>query len=459
MEPKETLFPIPERTVNTKSRTPHESRPRLRSAERNHIEFKIGSLDQLIPPDHKVRDVFGYVEQLDLSKVLCLIQSVEYGVGRPATDPKILLALWLYSVLEGIVSARTIADLCSEHIAYQWICGGVKINHHTLSDFAKKHGEQFDNFLTQSIAILQKEGFVDLANEDVAQDGMRVRANAGTSSFRREKTLQELYKDAEEYVTQLKQEHEKNSSASRSRKDAAVQRAAKNRKERIGKAIEQLNVFREEKKKALQQQRKNLTEEKSQEMRTSITDSEARVMKMPCGGYRPAFNVQFATTTKNKIIVGVAVNNHANDAGSIEPMVQQIVGRCGCLPENMLVDAGYVKHSEVDRMAEIYPGCRLYMPVKVNPKSTKDPHSPLPEDSKPVADWKVRMGTDEAKERYKQRISTAEFSNAQSRNKDLQQFHVRGIEKVTIVGFIFAIVHNMQRLFSLRKLKRAAISV
>lgn len=174
-------------------------------------------------------------------------------------------------------------------------------------------------------------------------------------------------------------------------------------------------------------------------------------MKVACGGFRPAYNVQFATTSKYKIIIGLDVSNQGYDAGLMEPMLDQIQRRYGTTPKDILVDAGYIRHSNLDTVAGKYPGCSVFMPVNVNGRSTKDPHIPLAKDSKPVAEWKIRMGTDEGKNKYKKRCSTAEFSNAQARNKGLQQMPVRGIKKVRIVGYIFAVVHNMQRLFSLLK--------
>ena len=453
-----TLFPNLEVPVSPKSPITHAAKPRLRSAERNQIEFKIGSLDNLISSDHKARYVVSFVEQLDLSKILSGIQSVDNGVGRPATDPKILLALWLFGVLERVISARTIAEFCSEHNAYQWICGGVSINHHTLSDFATNHGEQFDDFLTQSVAILANHGFVDLDNEDVAQDGMRVRASAGSSSFRREKTLKELHKDAIKYIVQLKAEHAKNPSACRSRQSAAALRAATDRERKIAESLKNMDLFIEEKEENLKKHRKKLGEKKKQELRVSTTDPEARVMKMPSGGFRPAFNVQFATTTIYKIIIGVSVNNQGTDAGLIEPMAYQIKARCGRPPNNILTDTSYTKYLEIDSMAKTFPSIRIFMPVKATPNSTNNPHSPSPDDSKPVGDWKIRMGTHEAKDKYKLRSATAEFSNAQARNKGLQQMPLRGIKKVNIVACLFALVHNMQRFFSLMKAQQASMA-
>src|SRR5208283_6058623 len=106
----------------------------------------------------------------------------ERHAGRSAIDPRILLALWLFATLKGVGSARELARLCEYHLAYRWICGGVSVNYHTLSDFRTEHEAFLDGLLTQGVAALMHEGLVTL--ERVAQDGMRVRASAGAASFR-----------------------------------------------------------------------------------------------------------------------------------------------------------------------------------------------------------------------------------------------------------------------------------
>ena len=115
------------------------------------------------------------------------IKSREGTAGRDAIAPEILLALWLYATLESVGAARGLARLSESHDAYRWICGGVQVNYHTLSDFRTDHGEVLDGLLSESVASLMAAGVVKLAR--VAQDGMRVRASAGTGSFRREDQL------------------------------------------------------------------------------------------------------------------------------------------------------------------------------------------------------------------------------------------------------------------------------
>ena len=175
---------------------------RLRCAVRNQVEFQECSLDELLPDEHQARTVWEYVSGLDLSDLRARVQAVEGGPGQAPADPRILLALWLYATLRGVGSARTLADLCEQHVAFRWICGTVSTNHHTLSDFRTQHVALLDRLLTESAATLMAEGLVTL--DRVAQDGIKVRASAGAASFHRKPSLQEALAAAEEQVAQLK---------------------------------------------------------------------------------------------------------------------------------------------------------------------------------------------------------------------------------------------------------------
>ena len=171
----ETLaaHPAPERSS--------EAVPRLRTAERRQVEWRPVSLDELVPDDHRVRAVWRFVEGLDLSALLSPIKSLEGRPGHPAADPRILLALWLFATIEGVGSARQVARLCGEHIAYRWLCGGVGMNAKTLADFRVGHGAALEDLLIDSFAGLVMAGVASL--DRVAQDGVRVRASAGAASF------------------------------------------------------------------------------------------------------------------------------------------------------------------------------------------------------------------------------------------------------------------------------------
>ena len=260
-------------------------RLRLRVPQRAQVEMRFASLDQLLDQDHRVRLVWAAIDGLDLSGWLADIKAVEGHAGRNATDPRVLVALWVYATLEGIGSARELERLCRQHLAYQWLCGGVTVNHHLLSDFRSQGGPRWDDLLTHIVASLLDEGLVTL--QQVAQDGMRVRANAGKSSFRRKERLETHLEAARRQVETLRQLAEKSPDALNQRQRAARQRAADERAERIESAIrhcEELQAQREE--------RAKTSCKKPVEARASTTDPAARVMQFCDGGYRPAYNVQ-----------------------------------------------------------------------------------------------------------------------------------------------------------------------
>ena len=190
------------------------------------------------------------------------------------------------------------------------------------------------------------------------------------------------------------------------------------------------------------------------EARASTTDADARVMKMGDGGFRPAFNVQFATTCKEQVIVGMDVVNAGSDMAQLAPMVEQVQRRMGQSPDQWLVDGGFPSHQQIDAVAD---KTEVYAPVpepKAKKDATKDEqdnevqpdkHQPKPGDSEAVAQWRARMASDEAKEIYKQRAATAECVNAQARNRGLLRMPVRGLTKVRSVVGLFVLAHNLMR--------------
>jgi transposase len=421
-----------EKARPAKPRPPRIGPKRLRRAVRNQVQFQQCSLDELLPEDHEARVVWAYVCGLDLSELRERIQSVEGGPGQSPADPRILLTLWLYATLRGVGSARELNRLCGYHAAYRWICGGVSMNYHTLADFRTQHVELLDRLLTESVASLMTEGLVTL--DRVAQDGMKVRASAGAASFRRQPTLEEALAQAEEQVALLRQELEANPAAPKSRQQAAKQRAAEEWAERIRAALEQLPKIAESKK-----------AKDREKARASTTDADARVMKMGDGGFRPAFNVQLATATDSQVITGVD-----GDQGQMALMVEQHQQRYEEKPREMLVDGGFVKKADIDQVSPPQGGTTVYAPVMKSKDPNRDPHTPCDDDSPVVAEWRQRMGTDEAKAIYRERAATAECVNALARNRGLQRFLVRGLRKVKAIALWYALAHNLMRAVALR---------
>lgn len=429
----ETLFPIPA-AAGKIERPPVPGRPRLVLPNRAQVELRPMDLESLLALDHPARAVWEFVESLDLSPLYAKVQAVEGGAGRPAIDPRIYMALWLYATIEGVGSARALERLTQQHDAYRWILGGVSVNHHSLSDFRVQHGEYLDGVLTHSVAVLMHQDLVKLNR--VSQDGTRVRASAGAASFRRQETLEQCLREAEEQVRHLHKELEENPEATSRRQAAARQRATEDRRQRVAAALAQMPEVAAKKPAA-----------EKDKARVSTTDAEARVMKMADGGFRPAYNGQFAVDTETQLVVGVEVSNSGSDQGQLVPMIEQLRQRYGMIPGESLVDGGFAALKDIEKASEL--GTIVYAPVAKPKDKTRDPYVPLATDSPSVSQWRQRMGTPEAKEIYKQRASTVECVNAQARNRGLQRLLVRGKKKVRAVLLWFAIAHNLMRSLSL----------
>jgi transposase len=414
--------------------------PRVKTAERDQIEFRACSWNDLLPDDHPARIVWQYVLGLDLSDLYRRIKAVERHAGQAAIDPRILFALWLYATLRGIGAARELARRCHREtgeVPFQWICGGVSVNYHTLADFRMQHVELLDEIFTGSIAALLEEKLVTL--DRVAQDGMKVRASAGAASFRRRPTLEQHHADAKAQIEAVRAELMSDPAAANRRQRAARERAAREREARLAKALEHMEQVEAQKK----------GQDKKEKARVSTTDPEARVMKMGDGGFRPAYNVQLATDTATQIITGVEVVTSGSDRGQLAPMVEQHQKRYELAPQEMLADGGFATKDDITAVSAPQGQTTVYAPVQKSKKKDVDPHTPREGDSPAVAEWRTRMATDQAKEIYKQRAATAECVNAHARNRGLHQVRVRGTPRVLAVVLWHVLAHNLMRAIAL----------
>ena len=434
-----TLFALPPAVPPAAKRALADPKrgARLREANRSQLAWGRIDLDAQLPDEHPARAICAVIERLDLKALYAQIDARDEVAGASAIDPKILLALWVYATSEGEGSGREIWRLTQMHAAYRWICGGVDVGYHTLTDFRSQQGEVVNAVITQVLALLMKQDLVDLGR--VAQDGTRVRASAGAASFRREQTLQALMEEARTHLDVVTREAA--DPAISARRAAARKRGAQQRLERIEAALKQIPEVTETKKRS---------GAKDATARVSTTDPDARVMKRGDGGFRPAFNVQFATTADQaRVIVGVEVTNRGSDAGQSTPMLEQIEQRTGVRPAELLVDGGYAQHEAIDQAAE--QQVTTYAPVpKPREGDTRDPHAAREDDSEAVAAWRQRMGTDEAKEIYKQRAATAETVNADAKqHRGLDSLAVRGVDKALGTASLFALTYNILRLIAL----------
>jgi transposase len=420
--------------------------PRMREPVRDQIELRAVDLEALVAADHPVRVIWAYVEKLDLRELEEAIRARTHTAGQAPASPRLLLALWLYATSEGVGSARALARLCESHDVYRWLCGGVSVNYHGLADFRTAHPELLDRLLSENVASLSVAEVIDL--DEVAQDGVRVRASAGTKSFRRRKKLHKELRKAQRLIRQLKDEATDDPQASSRRIAAANERALREREQRVAAALRKLAEIEAERERRSKTNKKEV--EKQKEPRTSTTDPDARVMKMADGGFRPAYNCQLSTVAGGQIVIVPDVKTVGSDRGLARPMLEEINRRHGRWPKRLLIDGGFNKNEDTEWAAD--RGIKVYGPPS-HSKHQRDPYEPRDNDGPGVAAWRARMKSPRGKSIYKRRAQ-AECINARFRNWGLQQFTVRGLKKVQTVLRWFALTNNI--LASHRLLRTAA---
>ena len=410
---------------------------------RHQLEWRVVDLDGTLALDHRARVVWGFVAGLDLSAFYARIGSREHGSGRPAADPAVLLALWLYATLEGVGSARRLAHLCESDMAYRWLCGGVRVNYHGLSDFRGGHGVVLDGLLSEQVAALLASGMVSL--EEVAVDGTKVRASAGSGSFRSERGLSRYEAAARDRVAALRSELASDPAAGSRRLRAARARAERELEEKVAAARKQLAALRAEKTARSRTHKK--AEKKKQRPKVSTTDAQARRMRFADGSVGAGYNLQLAVSTDSHVIVGVQETDRRNDAGLAGSMVEQIERRYGARPARLLADTRYAARK--DLLALGGKGVEVYTPpapVKQAAKAESVRRRERRRAGEPAAlrAWRARMASEAGQAVYRRRMRV-EGVNGIIKQRGLGRLAVRRRAKVRAVALLHALAHNLWR--------------
>lgn len=425
---------------------------RLHTPCRNQVSMDLFCLDDLIPEGHRARKVWAFVERLEVNRLYDRIRSVPGGTGRAATCPKVLLALWIYALLDQVTSGRKIVELVQHHNAYRWIAGGTGVNRDNINSFRAQGSEVFDDLLTECIAGMLRAELIQ--PEDLAHDGTRVVAQAGKQTYRRENTLRDFLGVSKLYLQDLLNENRGEAIARSARQKAAQLRGAKEQVERIQQALDEIECQRETRDENNKKNRKRpLTKKQREDVRASYSDPNARKMLMPDGSWKIAYNIQFATGVKSKVIYGVEATSNGNDAGQLLGMMLQTSQRLEKLGAKDFIrgwtaDSGYSSARDIRDAAAMFPRIPLAIAPKYK-KTQEAPHVPRKKDSPAIREWRLFLLTDEYEKLYAGRCESAEFSNMITKAKGMGKMIVKGLRKVHNQCILFALAHNLLRIWNL----------
>lgn len=327
--------------------------PRVRLVNRDQYVMRNLDVEQLIAEDHAARAIWELVGRLELSAFYEKVRAVEGHAGQPPFDPRLMISVWVYGLSRGISSARELSEWCDWEPGLQWLCGLESVNYHSLSTFRAAHGEALKKLFIEVLGVLSAEGLVSL--ERVTVDGTRIRAHCSNEGFRQGQRLQEHLNQATAHVEALEQEPEE---TLRRRQQAARERSRRERQERVAAARQFLEQLRQER-----------GEGQAAQVQVSVSEVEARIMKQPGGGFGPSYNLQLATDDQEKIIVAAVVSDSGTDVHLLADVIDEVKGTCGGLPDQVLVDGGYVSADNLDqtqqRGVELI-GPALHMTTMVN---------------------------------------------------------------------------------------------
>jgi len=434
MEKQMRLFEFSEKSIDDKSTPAKGLKRKIKIPQRNQVEFKVETLDESIPADHQARTVWNFIKLLDFSEVYERYSSLEDDVGRPIADPKVLVALWIYAICDGIISARKIAQYCLENKAYAWLCGGISVGHHLLSGFRSKFSDVFEGFVIQSIAILLKKDLITLKR--VSQDGKKLRASASLSMHRKSTIISKAM-DVRKHIKDLEEElqrgnFEKEQKKTKHRELLETQK----KKERLIQAAKELQKHKENLNKNRAKNRNSrLAKKDVSNLRISTTDPECRKMKMADSSYKPAYNVQIATDVDTELVLKTGISQNSDDGGELLPMYSAIRNIYGVKINSYLADSAFRNKEDFQKMFN--SGCFIYLPTKK--KKTLSLRKRVlsgncDQDTEADKEWIRRMEKKESNELYNRRIRVSETMNAFLVNHGMQRLLVRGVKKVK--GFI-----------------------
>jgi transposase len=490
------------------------AKPRYEAINREQLCWRVVDVERLIGEEHPARAIWEFVGQLDLSGYSEEVRAVEGKAGRPAWEPRLLISLWVYAYSEGVGSARAIEQLCEWEPAYQWLTGATVVNAHTLSDFRVKHEQRLNGLFGQILGLLSADGLITL--ERVMQDGTKIRAKAAPDSFRRKERVEQALKQAAEQVEAVEAMSEEETSR---RVAEARKRAARERQERLERALEEFEKLAEEG-----------SGKNKENRRVSTSDPEARVMKQADGGFAPSYNVQINTDAKNGVIVAVGVVQAGNDFEQIESGVDRVEQNLGKTPDQVVTDGGFVSRDNIvgmkERGVEFIGPCgdeagkgkssyegrgvsaayhsaqfvydaqsdsyrcpqgkilsyegkeQRHTQVSYRYRAERSDCHGCPvksqccpgnrvtgrsvhrsEELAEVAEFRQRMQTEQAREIYRQRAQVAETPNLWIKAKfGLRQFSVRGLSKVGMEALWACLTYNIRVWIRLRWRHAAAVA-
>jgi len=426
-----------------------------------------------LPDDDIAHFILGAAERVNMAK----FHVNERGSGSAQYHPRMMLALLVYSYVNGVFSSRRIERATYRDIGCRFITANLNPDHDTIAKFRRENLEAFSECFLEVLLLAKELKLLRVGT--VSVDGTQIKANASKNRNVRYDRAQELRKKLKEDIDTLIKQAEKTDREEErdpqslpeelSRRETlkakldeaceALKRAAKKRAEGEREEYEK-KVKSRDNRKGRRKGRfiKPPDDTVRDETQTNLTDSDSRLMrKNKRSGYEQAYNAQAVVDAEgSQLILGQRITQCASDRNELATDVLSIDSGVG-LPDCVLADSGYASGDEIKQLEEAIRDIEVLVATgrtdherEYDFRPERKP-KPLPKDSKQwIKDMKKKMETDEAKALYKLRQQTVEpvFGIIKA-TMGFRQFLLRGLNKIELEWCLVTLAYNCKRLHNL----------
>ncbi len=406
--------------------------------------------------DHLAYFVSDTVEALNLRAFYAPYEGD--GRRKQPYEPAMMLKVLIYSYATGVFSSRGIARKLYEDVAFRVLSAGNFPAHRTISEFRKRHLEDFESIFVQVLRIAQEVGMVKLGT--VAIDGSKVKANASkhkAMSYERMKKEEErLLKEIRDLTRRARKTDEREDRKfGRDRTGEELPEEISCRRDRLA-TIQAAKARLEARQQEADRERGRhegddrrpkggggrykrgfgVPKDKAQE---NFTDPESRIMKSP-KGFEQCYNAQIAVDGKAQVIVAADVTQSASDSGQLRPMLDQVRGNTKKTPKKVLADAGYVSEDNLRSLER--RGIDGYVAMGRGEKTIEEKPT-----SKYRRQMQRKMKTKQGKDQYRKRKYIAEPPFGWIKSVlGFRSFSLRGLSKVGGEWNLVCLAVNLRRM-------------
>lgn len=322
--------------------------------DRHQYTF-MNNLDDLVSGDNEVRIIDLLIDTIlsdNHQQIASIIQKGLSPLGRKAYSPATLVKIYIYGYLNSINSSRRLEKECNRNIEMIWLTGNLKPDFKTISDFRRDHNELIEYIYSKFIKFLKDKHYVG-ANT-IAIDGSRIKANTNRDMLSKEKLqkrIELVNQKMEEYLNIIRTNDLDEDLVEELTDYETSDKINQHLIEKIAQLQKQLEDY------------KSLNEklENKDGNYISSSDKEANLMKSR-DGYIPAYNVQIAVDSKNKMIVSTEVSTQPTDYNLLEPMVEKVKTELQTEVNEVFADKGYRNMEQIKRIEKLFVS-KCYVPL------------------------------------------------------------------------------------------------